>query len=372
MSNTINFTGKIRKLKDGGYEEREFNGGLVKKILRFLVIAGDTVQRMEISTLVWKDEKKNKIYTLKYNENGKDEKLEVSWANRFNKEIIDSVSGYKKFVVDTDTKEHRDELTKAGNDEELNASKNKRKEFLHASDFIDYLKRVLDNEKSRDMVFSISGTLDFNYSESKDMHYRTFTPQKVTRVVDDAEQFCRGSINAYFGENAVDDIAADETGDIVFNVYAQYYDTNVRANAFAPFSFVINKDNKLAKGFKTLFSKASGEEVKELGIAVDFINGAQRQPITFEMLNDEQQELIELGMATLEEIAKELGDSAYGKEKKVETRLVDFMRGYKAKGVQDTAYTIYDCMKKPVKVQTEEVVDLFAGDGNDDDLDIDI
>lgn len=372
MANSINFVGKIRKLKDGGYEEREFNGGLVKKTLKFLVVAGDTAQRLEVSALVWKDEKKNKIYTLKYNENGKDEKLEVKWTDRFNQEIVDSVSGYKKFVVDTDTKEHRDELTKSGNEEELEVSKKKRKEFLHAADFIDYLKRVLDNEKSRDMVFSISGTLDFNYSETNDKHYRTFTPQKVTRVVDDAEQMCRGSINVYFCENAVNDSAVEETGDITFNTYAQYYDANVRANAFAPFSFVINKDNTLAKGFKTLFSKASGEDVKELGIVVDFINGAQRQQITFEMLTPDQQELIELNMATLEEIAKELEDSAYGKEKKVETRLVNFMKGYKAKSVQDTAYTIYDCMKKPVKVQEEEVVDLFEDDENDSELDTEI
>ena len=46
---------------------------------------------MEVSALVWKDEKKNKIYTLKYNENGKDEAITVEWSDRFNKEIVDSI-----------------------------------------------------------------------------------------------------------------------------------------------------------------------------------------------------------------------------------------------------------------------------------------
>ena len=90
MANNISFVGKIRKIKDG-YTEQEFSGGLVKKTLRFQAICGNSVQWLEISALVWKDEKKNKVYTLKSVEGAKDEKFTVEWANRLNPDVVNSV-----------------------------------------------------------------------------------------------------------------------------------------------------------------------------------------------------------------------------------------------------------------------------------------
>ena len=126
----INFIGKLRKLKENSYEEKEFSGGLIRKRLRFQMICGDNVQWLEVVALVWKDENKNKIYTLKHVEDGKDEKLEIKWGDRFNEEIVNSVAGYKKFVIDTDFYAHRKELEDNGLDEELEKSKKKRKDIL--------------------------------------------------------------------------------------------------------------------------------------------------------------------------------------------------------------------------------------------------
>ena len=64
MANNISFVGKIRKIKDG-YSEQEFSGGLMKRKLRFQAICGTSVQWLEVTALVWKDEKKNKVHTLK-------------------------------------------------------------------------------------------------------------------------------------------------------------------------------------------------------------------------------------------------------------------------------------------------------------------
>lgn len=361
MANLIQFTGKLRSVKDG-YTEQEFSGGLIKKRIRAQMICGDSTQWIEATALVWKDEKKNIIRTYKRVENGKDEKLDVKWADRFNEDIISSIAGYRRWLIDTDLASHRKELEESGQDEELAKSKKKRKEFIHAADFVDYLKKVLDSEKSREMVFRVIGNIEFSYSSNTDQYYRTFVPQKIWRVESDTEQTCEGSLKLYFTEGAVDD---DEAGNYFFNTYAQYYDTNVKTNAFVPISFKIAKDHPKAKGFKTLFNRVDGDEVKELGVTVAFINGAQRVTLTEDMLSDEQKELLDLGMTTLDEIRAEMGGSVYG-ERVTENRLTGLMRGY-SKGVVETAYEATDLIKKPVKVEEkiDEDINIF-----DDDIDI--
>lgn len=346
MANNISFVGKIRKIKDG-YSEQVFSGGFTKRRLRFQAVCGNSVQWLEVTALVWKDANKNKVYTLKSVEGAKDEKQTVEWANRLNPDVIETVPGYKRFVVDTDTFAHRKELEDAGLDEDLEKSKKKRKEFIHESDFIDYLMKVLDNEKSKDMIFRINGTAEYSYGSNKDTYYRNFLPQKIFRVSDDTEQCCTGSMKLYFAEGAVDDACVDETGDYVINAFVDYYDQAAKMNAFAPVAVKINKEHKMANGFKKRFSKAEGEEIKELGVVVDFINGAKQVEITMDMLSDEQREAIEDGMVTFEELKAELGGSAYG-DRVTEIRLTGLMKGY-ASGVQDTMYSITDLRKRPIK-----------------------
>lgn len=365
----INFIGKLRKLKENGYEEQEFAGGLIRKKVRCQMICGDNVQWLEASALVWKDDKKNKIYTIKTVENGKDEKTEVKWNDRFNEDIINSIAGYKKMVIDTDTFAHRKELEDNGLDEELEKSKKKRKEFLHAADFIDYLVKVLDNEKSKDMVFRVTGSMDFTYSEKNNTYYRTFTPQKITRVPGETQQICEGSMKVYFSENAVDDTMTDETGDIIFNGYVQNYFSNIKGNAFVPMSFTIDKDAEMAEGFKMLFEDVEDEKVLELGVVVDFINGSQRVEITEDMLSDKQKKMIAMKMTTLEKIAEELGGTVRG-DRVTKIVLKDLMRGYSG-GTEETAYEISDLVKKPIKQEEpEDNVDIFDDEDEDEDEDI--
>lgn len=358
---TINMIGKLRKLKENGYEEQEFSGGLIKKKIRFQMICRDNVQWLEATALVWKDDKKNKIYTLKSVENGKDEKFDVQWSDRFDESIVNSVVGYKKWVIDTDTFAHRQELEDAGLDDELEKSRKKRKEFLHAADFVDYLVKVLDNEKSKDMVFRVTGSLDFSYSEKNGTYYKTFAPQKITRVPDTTQQICEGNMKVYFTENAVDETLTDKTGDIIFNGYVQNYFTNIKGNAFVPMSFTINKDAEMAEGLKVIFEDVEDEKVMELGVVVDFVNGSQQVNITEDMLTDKQRRMIALKLTTFDKIKKELGDTVRG-DRVTKTEFKDLMRGYSS-GAEDTEFKVADLVRKPIK--QEKLVDIFAEDSDD-------
>jgi hypothetical protein len=155
----------------------------------------------------------------------------------------------------------------------------------------------------------------------------------------------------YFAEGAVDDTCVDETGDYIINAFVDYYDQTAKMNAFAPISVKIATDHKMANGFKKRFSKAEGDEIKELGVGVNFINGAQTVEITEDMLSDEQRESIEDGLCTFEDIKAELGGTAYG-ERVTEIRLTGLMKGYSS-GVQDTMYSIEDLRKRPVKEESK-------------------
>jgi len=363
MANQFTFIGKLRKLKENGYTEQEFAGGLLKKRAQCQIVCGDNVQWLDVSALVWKDEKKNKIYTIKHVENGQDEKMEVKWQDRFNEDVVNSVASYKKFIVDTDTYAHRQELEKDGQDEELEKSKKKRKTFIHAADFVDYLVKVLDSEKAKEMVFKVTGNIEFSYSEKNGTYYRTFVPQKVTRVPDTTTQICEGTMKVYFSENAVDDTMADETGDIVFNGYVQNYFSTIKGNAFVPMSFTVNKDSEMAEGFKFVFGDVEDEKVMEYGVVANFINGAQQISITEDMLSDKQKKMIALKMTTLEKIAEELGGTVRG-NRVTKTELKDTMRGYSG-GAVEAAFEPMDLLKKPVKVEEpkeEEVADIFSDD----------
>lgn len=366
MSN-ISFVGKLRKIKDG-YTEQEFAGGLMRRRLRFQAICGDSVQYLEVAALVWKDDKKNKVYTLKEVEGSKPEKMTVAWSDRLNPNIIETVPGYKRFVIDTDTTTHRNSLKDAGDDAEYEKSMKKRKEFIHESDMIDYLIKVLDSEKSKDMVFRINGAIEYSWGSNKDIYYRTFVPQKIWRVDDNIEQNCSGSMKLYFTENAVDDTMVEDIGDYMINAFVSYYDQNIKSNAFAPIMVKINKDHKMANGFVKRFSKAADGEVKELGVTVDFINGSPSIAITEDMLSDEQRDAIADGLCTFEDIKRELGGNVKG-DRVQEIRLTGLMRGYATSGVQDTVFEAEALYKKPIK---EDVVAEKTKTDTNDEEDLDL
>ena len=97
---------------------------------------------------------------------------------------------------------------------------------------------------------------------------------------------------------------------------------------------------------------------------VIYINGAQRVQITEDMLSDEQRELLEMNMITMDDVRRDLGDTVYG-ERKTETRAEAIARGYTS-GSKDTAYQAEDLVKTPMKDELkEEEIDIFADDDED-------
>ena len=363
-NNTFSFVGKISRRKENAFVEKTFDSGWVINELNLTMTCGDNVQFLRASGGMW-DEKhasKNEVRTFKRNANGKDEKITVKWEDRFNPDVVESVSNYKTYTVDTEIAQARKDAKASGDKAAIEASEKKHKIFIAAVDFVKWLDKVTSNEKTKDWVWKVTGEVEYSYSGGK--YYRNFTPRRVYHVDPATEPQCTGTIKTFFTEGCVD----EGDNDIFFNTYTQYYDQQCKKNCFTDMPTVISKNHPKANGFKMLFGKAEGDEVRELGVNVVYINGAQKVEITEDMLNDEQKELLSMNMITMDDIRKELGDSVYG-DKKTEIRIDAIARGYTS-GSKETLYTASDLVAIPTKDEPKEEdpdVDIF-NDEDDDDI----
>ena len=362
MANTFTFVGKIARRKENAFVERTFESGWMINELNFSMICGDNVQYLRASGGMW-DEKhadKNSVMTYKHNDNGKDTPITVKWEDRMNPDITSMIANYRTYTVDTEIAQARKEIEDSGDEAAIEASKKKHKTFITAIDFVKWLDKVTSNEKTKDWVWMVTGDVEYGYSNGN--WFRNFVPRRVYHVDDATEQKSVGTIKTFFTDGCVDDESDDV---IVFNTYTQYYDQQCKKNCFTPIPLVIPKSHPKANGFKMLFNKADGDEVKEFGVNVVYVNGAQRVEITEDMLQDTQRELLEMNMITMDDIRKELGNTTYG-DKKTETRLDGIARGYTS-GPKETVYESADLVKTPIKDEPKkEDVELNIFSEDDD------
>lgn len=362
MSNTFVFVGKINRKKDGAFNVRTFDSGWMINELNLSMVCGDNVQFLRASGGMWDDahSSKNEVMTFKHVENGKDEAIRVKWNDRDNSDVVSMIANYRTWTVDTETYEDRKIAEDSGDTEAIETSKKKHKTFITAIDFVRWLDKVTSNEKTKDWIWRVTGDVEYSYSKGR--WYRNFVPRRVYHVNSETAPQCVGTIKTFYSAGCM-----DETDDIyLFNVYTQYYDQMLKKNCFTPIMLEISKENSKAKGFKTLYNKVEDSQVKELGINVNYINGAQKTEITEDMLCDEQRELLSMGLITFDDIRKELGDSVYG-ERKTAIELDKPAYGY-SKGPKETVYEVGDLTKLPIKEEVEspsDDIDIFSS--NDDD-----
>jgi len=153
-------------------------------------------------------------------------------------------------------------------------------------------------------------------------------------------------------------MSVEEKGKYFVNGWSMEYDNNRKENIPVPMTITFSAENeKLATALKKKFT-VDDETIKEYGIEVNMLNGAQKSEITEDMLSDEQKEDLELGLITMDDIRKDLGGSVYG-ERIQEYQFAKVGRGF-TKGRNDTAFTADDMIIKPIV--DEETEDLFDDD----------
>lgn len=391
---TFNFCGKISLGKESEkfkpIERRDFNSGWTTTTVKFNCLAGTNRVLCIAQGGKWINDKKNAIKTFgktTTDENGKvnkGEKIEISWSKRFDEDQIDRVAGYRKFVCDTGDVKMRyklQDLVKAfenntvtdemieqvGIDnaddakEALEKSKAKKREFLSEWDFAEHIAKVATSDKFKNKMFYISGNYDVQYNPDNQKYYTTYHVNKVILAPDDAEPATTLKADFYFGEDAWNDDDYENTGKCYINGWTNYYDNNVKKTGFKPVVVAIKEDEKKVNALKRKFRIEDG--IKQIGLILNVIEGAERQEITMEMLDEETREDIEAGLLDFESVKREMGGNVVG-DRISELRFVELAA--KKNTVQDTIYTM-DNMG-PAKADMESVEEIIEDIFDDDEL----
>lgn len=390
--NQITFVGRIQAIKDSEkfhpVERKTFDSGWSMTTVRFNCISKTNRVMCVTQGGKWTDDKKNVVKTIAKtvtNEDGsvtKGEKIDIPWAKRFDTKEIEKVARYRKFVVDLGDAQMRyalqdavkafeednitDELIeKTGCNtleeakEALDKSNKRRHVFLSEWDFAEFMTKVVSSPKIKDTVFRISGYQEVQYNAEKGRFYVNYRVNRVNIAKEGLDETTDLSVDFYFGNNCVDDEDFEENGKGYINGYTTYWDSMVKKNGFMPMTLVVRDKAKLKVMKKRLV--ADDDEIKNIGLVGEVIQGASMSAITMDDLSDEDREDIECGLVTFEQLAAAMGGQKAG-EKITEIRLKGF--NARKKTVEDTSYTTDDMhpARADVKEDTEDV-DLF-----DDDL----
>ena len=350
----------LKAIKDSdnfkSFEVRDFDSGWQNTRYRFNAISGSNRFMLEIGGGKWTDEKKNRILTFTKAEPGKKpEKLEVKWEDRKNPEVIEKVAGFRIYTCNLLTFDERKALEDGGQAEE---AQKKNHQFLEKTEFATLVKKVVDSDKYKDVKFRILGTVDFQYSESKNQYYRTLSVDKMYKVPDDTPCKAEMTINTFYTEGAIDDESYDENKKMIFNCFTDYYFNTIKENRFVPMELVINgngdeKAEKRANGFKKKLTSFDDEAtVRKIGLVCDMIDGAESVSITYDDLDEDTRDNIDMGLIELEDAIKGLGGTMVG-DRVTEYRIKSLARN-SAKGSEATVYTEDDLRRLPVVTDEED------------------
>lgn len=302
----------------------------------------------------------------------------VAWKDRNDQSLKDKAFEYSKYVIDlekqsirfaarnvqkalSDGREPYEKdlkvlgLSNESTTEEINKvvekSFKKRFEFLSEYDFVQFIHKLLTDEKYvnafKDKKFYIKGERKYSYSASKNSSWwNDFVPQKIYLQDDDAESFARENVVFYYGADSLNDPedSLAQIGKYVVNGWVYIREEYSGKAMFAPYAATIlktrtgndEKDERADNVRIRRFTVDDENQIKCMGFTVNLWSGAERKEITEDDLTEDQLDSILIGDCTLEDIQREVG-GVWG-DRINESRFVKLMRGYSS-GVQDTAFT---------------------------------
>lgn len=382
MANSFQFIGKIQAIKATDkftpVEKKIYDSGWTNATVKFSCVSGTNRIMCLVQGGKWENDSKNgPIKTI--NRDG--DVIEVPWARRHEQSEIDKVIKYRKFIVDLADSNKRNRLKYAlkvfenGNvpDElkqevgcntleevktALEKSKSRCHEYLNEWDFAEYMAKVVASEKIKDSLFKISGVQEITYSPSKGRFYSNYRVNKVELVSNEEEQIARMFVDFYFDENCIDDSTFEDSGKAYLNGFTPYYDSSLKKTGFAPITSVV-RDAKWLEVIKNRFSNGESE-IKNIGLAVNVMNGSEQIKLTYDDLDDFTKEDVDCGMIKLEDAIKAAGGNKIGDS-------VQELRhcGWNARKnkVEETTYTKENMIPATIEAaKLEENVDIFDDD----------
>ena len=376
MAATFEFVGKLKKIeketeKFKAFEEKRYDSGWTNQTFKFNAINGNNSHVMQIRAGFWSkadgtvDDSKMKIYTQSKAEGGaKSQQMEVAFVDRANPDVLSRVAYFRKFDINLNTPGEAKDPSKDH-------------EFIFEGDFMNALRKLMDNPKFMERRVKIKGTMDFQYGESTGVFYRTFVPTRISFAGDDEKDQMRVSLDLIYGHDAFD----DDGGDVLtVNCYHRYYDANYRKDsckgwAACPIQIVVRGRNVIDSAIRRFTNFPDDCKYAKLDASLDVINGTELVSLTYDDLSDDAKENIDLGLSTLEDEIRAAGGTVYG------NRMTE-LRFAGTRNAQGTAYEDED-MAPPRHDEsddedvgevdeTDETKSGFSADKKADDEDFDL
>lgn len=218
------------------------------------------------------------------------QKKEVAWADRLDEKVISEVARFRRFSV------------------KLNGKYN---EFITEWDFINFVTEHLDELKDKEFV--VTGTLSLNVYKGN-TSYR-FKVQSIREIGTD-EEIENGLTVRFDTFYRAKDIVLDnwkKDKEVIINAFTYQYVDNTVQFKYVPVSFYINLANETNEKKAAFFLKQFGidadevktkikdKEVVSLPVRCDYINGSEEVAFDESCLTDNQREMIEFGLKTLDD-----------------------------------------------------------------------
>lgn len=381
--NTFSFVGQIVPIKDSEkfhpIERKNFESGWTNTVCRFNVVSGTNRIMCMVQGGKWADDSKNSVKTVgqKPEGGGKRELITIPWDNRFDKDQIDKVAGFRHCVVDLDDSKKRYKLRnlvdafKKKNDvselveetgcdtieqakEALTKSENRRHVFITVWDFAEYMTKVVTSEKIKGKTFRISGNQEVQYSNGN--FYRNYVVNRVELI--DAKPSTSMIMDFYFADDCVKYNDGDEVAYI--NGWSTYYDSGLKKNGFFPITIASRGGEKEVNLLEKKLSVGNAE-IANIGLVVDVIDGAEMTMITMDDLDETTRTEIEEGWLDFKEVVREMGGNKIG-DRIAELRFSGL--NPRKRSVEETTYSVED-MKPAVMEAKNENTNIFDEDDED-------
>ena len=218
--------------------------------------------------------------------------IEIAWDDRTDEKIINTVARYMRFSV------------------KLNGTYY---EFISAYDFVQFVADHIVEMKSK--VFVVTGKIQLNVYNGK-LSFR-YQAQNIREVDDEEEieQKLTVRFDSYYRKEDIDLNAWKTDKAVIVNAFTyQYIDKDTKFK-YVPTTYYINlaeetNDKKIAFFLKqfgiildgdTIKIKIKDKEVASIPVRCEYVNGSEEVAFDENCLTDNQKEMIELGLKTLDD-----------------------------------------------------------------------
>lgn len=338
FTNQFKFVGKLMLPKESSKMEfvKNISGKTPMKRLNFGIKAGDNMMFVESFGASERD-----IYTL-----GKEKgsgSMTVSWEDREDPEIMDSVAGFKKFIVN------------------LGEDYGGRKEFIAEYDFIEYLEETLPDYEGNIVALG-----NYVLDPYKGKMYDKYQVNRVYSAAENQALKLEVDIDLYYNKECVDKSEFKSNKRITVNGYIDQYDRESNGHRYFPqqvifdatkFDMGVERHVKNLK-YKLGFIETSSKKFVHIPWECRVMNGAQAEAFDESMLTDAQRTQIELGLSKLSDFRPK--GSIYGNRIK-EIRLgKPLLVGSCKEGLEEVADTAREFEDKKFVFLDESSEDVMA------------